>query len=269
AVYFGAWATARHALRYLSAARALAARWRARQGPPPVVVAGFGGQLDVLLARRLCYPRRGLVFAPLVSLSETLVEDRRVFRAGGALARAILRLDRLTLAGADLVLADTVAHAEYLRALAGPRCRVEVFYLGAEEEFRVDPPEVRPNPRRVLFYGRCLPLHGIDTIIASAARLRGRAEFVLIGTGPERARLEAGAKAADARGAGRDDVPLAELPREMAAAAVVLGVFDPGKKAGMVVPNKVWQAAAQGRPLVTRDSPALREVLEPGVHCVA
>src|SRR5262249_58503259 len=56
---------------------------------------------------------------------------------------------------------------------------------------------------------------------------------------------------------------------EMAGAGVVLGVFDRGKKAGMVVPNKVWQAAAQGRPLVTRDSPALREVLEPGVHCVA
>jgi glycosyltransferase involved in cell wall biosynthesis len=37
----------------------------------------------------------------------------------------------------------------------------------------------------------------------------------------------------------------------------------------MVVPNKVWQAAAAGRPLVTRDGPALREVLTPGEHCVA
>jgi len=37
----------------------------------------------------------------------------------------------------------------------------------------------------------------------------------------------------------------------------------------MVVPNKVWQAAAAGRPLVTRDAPALREVLRPGEHCLA
>ena len=37
----------------------------------------------------------------------------------------------------------------------------------------------------------------------------------------------------------------------------------------MVVPNKVYQAAAAGRPLVTRDGPALREVLRPGEHCVA
>jgi len=36
-----------------------------------------------------------------------------------------------------------------------------------------------------------------------------------------------------------------------------------------VVPNKVYQAAAAGRPLVTRDGPALREVLTPNEHCLA
>jgi glycosyltransferase involved in cell wall biosynthesis len=37
----------------------------------------------------------------------------------------------------------------------------------------------------------------------------------------------------------------------------------------MVVPNKVYQAAAVGRPLVTRDGPGLREILEPETHCLA
>jgi glycosyltransferase involved in cell wall biosynthesis len=50
---------------------------------------------------------------------------------------------------------------------------------------------------------------------------------------------------------------------------VVLGVFGSSEKAAMVVPNKVYQAAAVGRPLVTRDGPGLREVLEPGRHCLA
>jgi glycosyltransferase involved in cell wall biosynthesis len=31
----------------------------------------------------------------------------------------------------------------------------------------------------------------------------------------------------------------------------------------------VYQAAAAGRPLVTRDGPGLREVLTPDVHCLA
>ena len=266
--YFGVASLTALATRYARATRRLSRRWRARGGPAPLVVVGFGGQLDVLVARVVCRPRVGLVFAPLVTLGETLVEDRGVFPAGGVRSRALAALDRATLRAADLVLADTAAHAEYLVGLGAARERIAVFYLGVEPEFL---PGRAPAPvaRRVLFYGRHLPLHGVETIVGAAARLRGRADFVLIGAGPERARVEAIARAADVPIAWRDDVPLAALPGELGAAAVVLGVFDAGRKASMVVPNKVWQAAAVGRPLVTRDAPALREVLRPGEHCVA
>jgi glycosyltransferase involved in cell wall biosynthesis len=266
--YFGPLSLTRLGTRWAAAARRLARRWRARAGPPPVVVVGFGGQLDVLLARRVCRPRTALVFAPLVSLSETLVEDRRVFAAGGRASRALAALDRATLAAADLVLADTAAHASYFAELGSPRERLAVWHLGVEPEFV---PALAPAPaaRRVLFYGRHLPLHGVDTIVAAALRLGERAEFVLIGAGPERLRAEALARRSGARVVWRDEVPLAALPAELAGAAVVLGVFGTGPKAAMVVPNKVYQAAATGRPLVTRDGPALREVLRPDEHCLA
>jgi glycosyltransferase involved in cell wall biosynthesis len=32
----------------------------------------------------------------------------------------------------------------------------------------------------------------------------------------------------------------------------------------MVIPNKVYQCAAVGRPVITADTPAIREVFEPG-----
>lgn len=267
--YFGPASLARLGTRHATAARRLARRWRARSGPPPLVVAGFGGQLDVLLAARICRPRAGLLFAPLVSLSETLVEDRRVFAPGSLRARALARLDRATFAAADLVLADTAAHAAYFAELGAAPARVAPWHFGVEPEFAPAPPAVPVVARRVLFYGRCLPLHGLETIIAASARLGDRAEFVLIGGGPERARMEALATRIGAPVTWRDDVPLAALPAELAAAAVVLGVFGNGRKAAMVVPNKVYQAAAAGRPLVTRDGPGLREVLTPGEHCVA
>jgi len=267
APYFGPPSLARLAVRYAAAARRLARRWRARSGPPPLVVVGFGGQLDALLARRVCRPRAGLVFAPLVTLGETLVEDRRLVPAAGLRARALAALDRAALTAADLVLVDTAAHAAYLGRLGIGTDRTAVWHLGAEPEFFA-PRAAEPAGRRVLFYGRYLPLHGIETIIAAAARLGSRAEFVLLGTGPERRRAEAVAAAAHVPVAWREPVPLAALPDELAAAAVVLGVFGDGAKAAMVVPNKVYQAAAAGRPLVTRDGPALREVLVPGEHCL-
>jgi glycosyltransferase involved in cell wall biosynthesis len=268
ASYFGGASLARLARRWAGASRRLAAAWRQRPGPPPLVVIGFGGQLDVLLAARVCRPRAGLVFAPLVTLSETLVEDRAVFPAGGLRARLVAVLDRTTLRAADLVLADTESHAAYLRALGAPADRVAVWHFGVEPEF-VAPVQGQANPRRVLFYGRHLPLHGIPTILRAAARLGDRADVTLLGSGPERPRMEALATRLAAPVTWRDDVPLAALPAELAAASVVLGIFDAGRKAAMVVPNKVYQAAAAGRPLVTRDGPALREVLTPEAHCLA
>jgi glycosyltransferase involved in cell wall biosynthesis len=264
--YFGAPSLASLALRWAGAARRLVGAWR-RNGPPPLVVVGFGGQLDVLLAARFCRPRSGLVFAPLVTLSETLVEDRRVFPAGGWRARLAAALDRASLRAADVVLADTAAHADYLCELGVERDRVAVWHFGVEPEF-VTPPPCAPVPGRVLFYGRHLPLHGIDTIVGAAALLGPGADFLLIGGGPERPRAEASAARLGARVTWRDEVPLAALRDELAAASVALGVFGTGRKAAMVVPNKVYQAAAAGRPLVTRDGPGLREVLEPGAHCL-
>lgn len=266
--YFGPASLARLGARHAAAAGRLVRRWRARGGPPPLVVTGFGGQLDTLLAARVCRPRAALLFAPLVSLSETLVEDRRVFAPGSVRARALALLDRATFAASDLVLADTAAHATYYAQLGASPARVAPWHFGVEPEL-VTVPSVPVAPRRVLFYGRCLPLHGLDTIIAAAARLGDRAEVVLIGRGPERARMEALATRLRAPVTWRDDVPLAALPAELASAAIVLGVFDAGRKAAMVVPNKVYQAAAAGRPLVTRDGPGLREVLTPDEHCLA
>src|SRR3989442_623557 len=83
------------------------------------------------------------------------------------------------------------------------RSRHAVWHLGVEPEFLPARP-ARPTPRRVLFYGRHLPLHGVDTIVAAAARLGEHAEFELIGRGPERARSEQLARRLGARVGWRD-----------------------------------------------------------------
>ncbi len=121
--------------RWLRAALGLALRFRVAAPGADCVVVGFNGQLDVLLARLLAGSRR-VVFVPLVTLTETLVEDRAVYRRAGLVARLLRAVDRLTLHAADRVVVDTGAHAAWMvRELGMDAARLRVCPLGAEEIF--------------------------------------------------------------------------------------------------------------------------------------
>jgi glycosyltransferase involved in cell wall biosynthesis len=268
AAYFGLASLARLLVAYAGVARRLAAAWR-REPAPDLVVAGFNGQLDVLLARLVAGRRARLLFAPLVTLTETLVDDRRLYRRRGLKARLAAFLDRRTLEAADLVLLDTEAHRAYVAGRLTPKARTATLYLGADPMFVPTPPRRRSadTPLRVLFYGQYVPLHGALVIVEAAALAGhgGGMEFTLIGTGPDRAAAEA---LAEARGCAHvrfiDWVPYEELPQHLAETDVALGIFGLTSKARMVIPTKVYQAAAAGRAIVTGDTPAIREIFTPG-----
>src|SRR5207247_10175186 len=97
-----------------------------------VVLVGYPGHLDLVAGRRAARGRP-LVFNPLVSLSDTFVEDRGRFRPGSLQARVLTRIDRRAFGAADVVVRDTAAPAPRFLEL-GAR-RVEVCFVGAEERF--------------------------------------------------------------------------------------------------------------------------------------
>ena len=279
ASYFSPWSLLQLGARWLGSAWRLARQWR-QCGGAPVVVVGFNGQLDVLLLRLLTWRSRPrIVFAPLVSLTETLVEDRRVYAPGSTAAGLLAFLDRLTCRAADVVVVDTEAHRRYFVEVLGLEpSRLVCCHLGADPDAFFPPQATRPadpgRPLEVLWFGQYLPLHGLDVVVDAVGRLamredtRGRLRFTFLGTGEERARVEPALRATRADVSFVDWVPYEELASRIAAADVVLGIFGPSRKASMVIPNKVYEAAAVGAAIVTADTPAIREVFAAGEEMV-
>jgi len=269
AAYFGPRSMARLLGQYVRQAVALA-RARRASGRVPVYLIGFNGQVDCLLLRFLVRrDRTPIVFAPLVTLTETLTDDRAVFRAHSAKAGLARWIDRFSLKAATQVVIDTDAHRRYLVETFGisPE-RVSTWHLGADPTVFSPRARVpREGPMRVLFYGSFLPLHGVRAVLEAASILRDdhRVEFVLVGDGPEREACAARVQQAQLRRVRFADwVPYPTLGEMVAEADVCLGIFGSSGKVQMVIPNKVYQAAAVGRPVITADTPAVREVFVHG-----
>ena len=228
---------------------------RRPQEPFDVVLVGYPGHLDLPAARRAARGRP-VVFNPLVTLTDTLVEDRGRFAASSPAGRVLRALDRGALGAADAVVADTAANAAYLRALAGlPPERVDVCFVGAEERVFV-PGWRQPERFSALFVGKLIPLHGLETILA-AARLAPEIPFRIVGSG----QLEGLLREPPPNVERVEWVDYALLPGELHRCGCALGVFGTSAKARRVIPNKVFQALACGAPVVTGDTPAARELL--------
>jgi glycosyltransferase involved in cell wall biosynthesis len=248
-----AWAAGAGTAIRLAAAEARLLRRRA--GGDAIIV-GYPGHLD-LPAARLAARGRPVVFNPLVSLADTLVSDRGRFRSGSLPARLLEAVDRRAFRAADVVVADTAAHAAFLSGVAG-HDRFEVCFVGAED--RLFRPPWQPAERFVaLFVGKLIPLQGVETIVA-AARLAPELAFRVVGSG----QLEPLLRAAPPNVERVPWVDYERLPDELRRAGCALGIFGTSGKAARVIPNKAFQALACGAPLVTADTPAARELLADG-----
>ncbi|UCH73196.1 MAG: glycosyltransferase [Rhodospirillales bacterium] len=243
--------------------------------PHDAVLVGYLGHLDVLVL----YPFARLRGVPIVwdaflSLYNTVVEDRRMIRSGNPIAWCLFAWEWLSCRAAHVVVLDTRAHADHFsKRYRLRRGKTASILLGVElDAFAPASEPSRGEGATVLFYGQFTPLHGVETIVRAAQHAYGEPiRWILIGEGQEAERARRILAEAPANVEWITWVDYEQLRLHIAAADVCLGVFGDTDKAARVIPNKVYQVLAAGAPLVTRDCPAIRELLSPdmpGVYLI-
>jgi glycosyltransferase involved in cell wall biosynthesis len=242
------------------------------------VVVGYLGHLDVLIIWPFAKFRGvPVVWDAFISLYDTIVCDRCLVGRLHPLALVIYAWEWLACKAADRIVLDTRAHADFFTNLYGlPEKKMQVALVGAEPEMFAPSRTALDQHEKglqhiVLFYGQFIPLHGIETIVQAARELQNdQVCFILIGKGQEEQKIR--------------DI-LAQHPLKnlkwiqwveyknlvdwIHKADVCLGIFGETAKASRVIPNKVFQVVAAGKPLITRESPAIRELFSSGTDPVA
>lgn len=224
--------------------------------------------LAAWLARRY---RKLLVVDAFVSVYDSAVHDRGTIHSRSLRATRYWLMDWFALRVGERLLADTAMHADYFtRQFRIRRDRFRVIPIGAAQEWFDTPHESHDrNGLLVQFYGTYIPLHGVQTILDAACLLQAHTDihFEMIGHGQTYPEMRHYAERHSLNNvAFLDPVSPDHLPSMVARADICLGVFGTTSKAARVIPNKVYQTLALGKPLITADTPALREAFQPGEH---
>jgi glycosyltransferase involved in cell wall biosynthesis len=245
-------------------------------GPHDVLVIGYIGQIDVFLAKILTLlTRKPLILDAYQSLYDTLVGDRQLVPKRTLRARVVRQIDRWSCAVADVVLLDTETHIDHFcREFTLPKEKFRRVFVSADDTvFTPLPVPCQDGHFTVTYFGGYIPLHGTDSIIRAAYRLRmyRQIRFELIGNGQtySSTRALADELCLDNISFVQTGMPgrwlsAEELRTYVAQADVCLGVFGTGEKVDWVIPSKIYVALSMRKPVITADSPAVREVLVHG-----
>ena len=234
----------------------------ALHGAYDAVVVGYPGQQAAILARLIT--RKPIIFDALVSFYDSLVFDRKTVNNRSVTALYYWLLDWLSCRAADLIILDTDAHIDYFVQTFGVRReKFRRIFIGSDPKV-IQPDTALHNEKfTVHFHGFFNPLQGVHYVVRAARLLQDEdVQFTIVGTGPKRIRPRALAEELGAHNIRfSEPVSFEELNGWIARADVCLGIFGDTDKARRVIPNKVFEALAARKPIITSRTPAAEELL--------
>lgn len=254
--------------------RIMCTYWRLLQnyrkiGDYDIMVLGYPGQLDVCIARLLTWSRRKpLVLDTFMSIY-LIAKERGLTKKSPFTGKLIRWLEKIACIMPNRLFIDTSAYRTWFVEtynLAPNRFRI--VPTGANDDiFRPIKLDRRDPGFLVIHYSTYLPGTGVDVIIEAAKLLESKPDihFYMLGEGQFKSQAIAQAKRLGLKNVTFFGwVDKEELPLWIAKADVCLGVFAKAEQSERTVVNKVYEAMAMGKPLITGDSATVRDHITHG-----
>ncbi len=229
------------------------------------VIIGYLGQIDIFLAKLLkAISKKPIIFNPMFSLYDTIVLDRKIYGIRSLPARIIRRLDMCACRFSDMIFIDAKEHVKIWTERIG--CHEGKFRLlpfGADDEIFSPVRQKTKKSFNVLFYGTFMPSQGIPYIIRAAKLLEDeKITFTIIGYGQVSDEVQRLAKELNIKNIDFIKwVRFEKLPKYIQEADICLGMFGTSPKTRRCLANKVVQAIACAKPVITCDADAPKEFL--------
>ena len=229
-----------------------------------LMIVGFPGQTIMPFARFITGKK--IIFDAFSSHYGGYVADRGYHAKISLAALYYWFLDWLSCLLADKVLLDTNEHIEYFSRLLKINSSVfkRVFVGSDDKIFFPQAKKHHEDKFIVYFHGTYIPLQGVEYIVEAADLLKEHKniEFRLLGKGQTFAEIKTKNEKLKTNNVKfLEPVKYEKLPEYLAQADVILGIFGKTQKAGIVIPNKVYEALAMKKAVITRKSKAIDELL--------
>lgn len=238
------------------------------------VILGYSAQVDILSAWILTRLRGEILVADIMTPLWLICCERHP-QGVPWLTRLIVRtLESLTIRLSDLALVETAEVAEFLAHEYGVEAaRFVIIPVGAGRPEEVAPMESRlcldlaQDKFVVLYHGKFIPQHGIETMLDAARVLRGNPEivFVFVGQGQDsQTARDYAAREHLQNVLFTGHVPTEQLRAFLRRADVCLGVFGTSRQSRITAHNKIFEALAASKPLISGRSAPIERLFRDG-----
>ena len=236
-----------------------------------VMVVGFPGHpvmpLAWLLAR---LSGKKIIFDAFISLYDSFVFDEKKYSPGSFQAYKYWFLDWLSCVLSDRIVLEAGEYAKYFqKTFRIPEQKFRRAFVTCDDEIMFPRPKPETRELVIHFHGTYIPAQGIEYIMDAAEILKNEnIRFNLAGRLKDYEPMIQKAKTRALKVNFFDFMPYERLADMIATADLCLGMFGDTEKAKRAGAFKIMEAMAMKKPIITADTPAVREFLVDGQNAL-